>query len=269
MREVWPILHQLHRFGIPMNLRPAFVAKVAEQRRSGRAVAKHSIFHDGLAGANGGKEIPEVIVAVAVSLGRYIFLISQLRRSRGMRAWIFLPVLLRMRFCIASVKVPIMKPGSFSSGVRLTMTVLPAISIVPSEPVKISPSLSSPPSTKFTRRLRLKPSRIVEEAQHHVGHIPAVFPEAQPSGGHRACGPMRAGDEVGSAKEMDEKIAGYPASISLPLAPLEKVLGVKGNLGRGAQKSRPVTGFGRGIQRHSVVPGALWTSCDPIARSPY
>ena len=59
---------------------------------------------------------------------------------------------------MASAKVETVYPGSFASGVRVTVTPLPAISIVPSEPVNRKPSLSSPPSTKFTRRLRLKPS---------------------------------------------------------------------------------------------------------------
>src|SRR5580658_4570310 len=87
-------LHQLHRFGVPPNHSAAFVAKVAEQRRTGCAVAKHSILHDGLPGANRGKEISEVIVAVTVSFGRHIFLVSQPRLSRRVRARVLLPVLL-------------------------------------------------------------------------------------------------------------------------------------------------------------------------------
>ena len=52
--------------------------KVAQQRRSGRAVAEHSIFHDRFARPHRFKEIVEVIVAVAVSRRRNIFLVTRL-----------------------------------------------------------------------------------------------------------------------------------------------------------------------------------------------
>src|ERR1700733_9720403 len=87
-------LHQLHRFRIPMDNLALFVAQIAEQGRSRGTVAKHSIFYDGLASSHCGKEISEVIIAVAIAGRRYIFLVSQLRRSHGMGVRIFLAVLL-------------------------------------------------------------------------------------------------------------------------------------------------------------------------------
>ncbi len=66
---------------------------------------------------------------------------------------------------------------------------------------------------------------------------------------------MRTGDEVGSAKQVDEKVAGHTTAVGFPLAPLEEMLGIEGNFGRRAQKSWPVTCLGRSIQRHRVVPG--------------
>src|ERR1700722_18150108 len=65
---------------------------------------------------------------------------------------------------------------------------------------------------------------------------------------------MRPCDEVGSAKQMYEKVAGYAAAVGLPLTPLKKVFAVKGYLGRSTQKAWPITCLGRGIQRHGVVP---------------
>ncbi len=73
-------------FGIPVDNVALFVAEVAEQGRSGRAETKDRIFHDGLARTHRGKEIAEVIIAVAVSGRGYIFLVSQLRRSHGVGA---------------------------------------------------------------------------------------------------------------------------------------------------------------------------------------
>ena len=55
---------------------------------------------------------------------------------------------------------------------------------------------------------------------------------------------MRPGDEMSSAEEMDEQVAGHAAAVGFPLAPLEKVFGIERNFRGSAQKARPVTGFG-------------------------
>ena len=52
------------------------VAHVTKQCRSGSTEAKDRIFDHGLARAHRGKEIPEVVIAVAIAGRRYIFLIS-------------------------------------------------------------------------------------------------------------------------------------------------------------------------------------------------
>ena len=118
------------------------------------------------------------------------------------------------------------------------------------------PSLSSPPSTKLTRRAEVEALGIVEQSQHHVGNVAAVFPVAQPAGGHAARGAVGAGDEMRAAEEVDEQVAGHAAAIGLPLAPLEEVLGVQGNLGRRAQEPRPVAGLRGRIEGNRVVPRA-------------
>ena len=97
---------------------------------------------------------------------------------------------------------------------------------------------------------------IVEECQQDVGGVAAVFPEAQAAGGHGAGGAVGTGDEVGAAEEMDEEIAGHAAAVGLPFAPLEEVLGVPWDFGGGAEEARPVAGFGAGVGRNGVVPGA-------------
>ena len=86
--------------------------------------------------------------------------------------------------------------------------------------------------------------RIVEEREQDVGDVAAVLPEAEAAGSHGAGWAHGAGDEVSSAEEMDEEIAGDAAAVVLPFAPLEKVLGIPGNLGSGAEEARPVAGLG-------------------------
>ena len=197
-----------------------------------------------------------MIVAVAVSCRRYVFLISQLRRSHGVRARIFLPVLLD-EFALHRLG-----EGSDHQAWLLLERHAAYDDAVAGylhrafRAGEDQPFVFLAPIHEVHAQAQIEALRIIKETQHHVGHVAAVFPEAYSSGCHGARGPMRAGDEVSSAKEVDEKIARHAASVGLPLAPLEKVLGVEGNLGRCAQKARPVTGFGRGIQRHGVVPGA-------------
>ena len=65
---------QFHRIWIPLHHRSPLEAKIAEQCGSCGAEAEHRIFHDGLARANGRKEILEVVITVAVAIGSHIFL---------------------------------------------------------------------------------------------------------------------------------------------------------------------------------------------------
>src|SRR5882757_208252 len=77
--------------------------------------------------------------------------------------------------------------------------------------------------------------RVVEESEHNVARVAAIFPVAQAACCHSARGAFCAGDEVRAAEEMNEEIAGDAAAVGLPLAPLEEVLWVEGNLGCAAQ----------------------------------
>ena len=65
-----------------------------------------------------------------------------------------------------------------------------------------------------------------------------------------------AGDEVSAAEEVNEEVACDSAAVGLPFAPLEEVLGVPWNFGGGAEETWPVAGFGAGVERDGVVPGA-------------
>src|SRR3984957_5533929 len=72
---------QVHGLRIPVDNTALSVAEVAEQRSSCRTETKDCIFHRGLARTDRGKEIPEMIVAVAVSNPCNVFLVTELWRS--------------------------------------------------------------------------------------------------------------------------------------------------------------------------------------------
>ena len=67
---------------------------------------------------------------------------------------------------------------------------------------------------------------------------------------------MRTGHEVRPAEQMNKQITRDARPVRLPFAPLEKLLGIKRNLWRGAQKLRPVACLGGSIQRNRIVPCA-------------
>ena len=92
-----------------MNDCAAFHAEIAKQGRSRCAKTEHGVFYDRLTRPNGGKEIFEMIVAVAISGRGDIFFISRLRLSCRVRGGIFLIVvgknlfLHRLRKCTDDV----------------------------------------------------------------------------------------------------------------------------------------------------------------------
>src|ERR1700738_1170013 len=61
---------------------------------------------------------------------------------------------------------------------------------------------------------------------------------------------------MGAAEEVHKKIAGNTGSIVLPFAPLEETLTGERTLRRRSEKARPIAGFGGGVKRNGVVPGA-------------
>ena len=90
-----------------MNNCAAIHAEVAEQRSSGGAVAKHPIFHDRLTSPNRLKEILEVIIAIdCIPAGATYFSYPTGGAPVGCASGYFCRYSSRMRFCIASVKVP-------------------------------------------------------------------------------------------------------------------------------------------------------------------
>ncbi len=97
---------------------------------------------------------------------------------------------------------------------------------------------------------------VVEEGEQDVVGVAAVLPEAETAGSHSAGGAVGAGDEVCAAEEMHEEIAGDAGGVVLPLAPLEEALGGERDFGGCAFEARPIAGFGGGVERDGVVPGA-------------
>src|ERR1700727_1110911 len=86
-------LCELHGVGIPLHNRLAFIAEVAEQSGSGGAEAEDGVLDDGLAAANGGEEVLEVVVAVAVASGRCVGFKAGSGGSGWVRGRILLAVL--------------------------------------------------------------------------------------------------------------------------------------------------------------------------------
>ena len=110
--------------------------------------------------------------------------------------------------------------------------------------------------------------RVVEECQQNVGGVPAVFPEAEASGGHGASWAVGAGNVVGSTEQMDEQIARDSAAVVMPFAPLEEALGVPGDFRRGTEKPGPVTGLGASVQRGQCSSTHRSRSYGPSGRRP-
>ncbi len=264
------LLHQLHRLRVPIHDRALLIAQIAQQRRSRRAISKDRILHHRLPrthrverSSGSGRScrcIPCGAWYLSPATGGVA---RQMRRPDTSRCTPH-DLLLHRLGKRAQPSCP--APSRAAPGSRVT--AFPPISIVPSDPVKISPSLSSPPSTKFTRRLRLNPSRIIEEPQHHVRNIAPILPETQPARRHAPRRPMRSGDEVRPAEQMHKQIARHAAAIRLPLAPLEKVFRIERNLRRSPQKPRPVACL---RSTHPAAPYSSTrpsTNCDPSAPSP-
>ncbi len=234
-----------------------FHAELAKQGGSGGAEAESGVFDYGLAGADRGEEVVEVVVAVAVAFGRDELLDSEIRWAGGW--WVegeFFAVLLEVEslhfggegadgvaglfFEWSAVDcdgVACDFHGAFGAGEEEAFALFAAVDEVDAE-------------------AEIEAFGIVEECQQDIGGVAAVFPEAQAAGGHGVGGAGRAGDEVSAAEEVNEEVACDSAAVGLPFAPLEEVLGVPWNFGGGAEETRPVAGFGAGVERDGVVPGA-------------
>ena len=59
----------------------------------------------------------------------------------------------------------------------------------PSEPVNTNPSLSDAAIDEIGAHAQVESLRVIVKGHHHVGHIAAVFPKAQPAGGLARVGP--------------------------------------------------------------------------------
>src|SRR5215469_3367287 len=86
------LCEQLHRVRIPRHHLAAFHAQVAQQSRSCRAVTEDRVFHDGLPRTYRGEEVPEMVVAVTVFLGRVILLERDRRGAFFTRARVLLVI---------------------------------------------------------------------------------------------------------------------------------------------------------------------------------
>ena len=262
-------LGDFHGVGVPIDDAAVFHAEVAEQGGSGGPEAEDGVFDYGFAGTDRGEEVVEVVVAVTVAFGRGELLDSQVGWAGGW--WIegeFFAVLLEVeplhfggegadgvaRFffewrAIDGDGVAGDLHGAFGAGEEEAFALFAAVDEVDAE-------------------AEVEAFGIVEECKQNIGGVAAVFPEAQAAGGHGASGPVRAGDEVGAAEEVDEEVAGYSAAVGLPFAPLEEVLGVPWNFGGGAEEAWPVAGFGARRLEGWCSSRRRWRSCGPSGRRP-
>src|ERR1700686_3833751 len=246
----------LHCVGSPLHHRTTIEAKIAEQRSSSCAEAKYCIFHDGLPRANCRKESFEVIIAVAVALRSHIFVVFRRWRSGWVRQRILLPVAFQRAFLhgfregINRVSWFLSKrrtayadrvPGNFHGAFRAGKD----------QPLALLASIH-----EIDAQAKVEAFAIVKEAEHDVGSVSPVFPETQPSRCHCSRGTVCPRNEVGAAEQVHEKVSSHAASVGFPLAPLEKVFGVKGNAGSSSQEARPIAGFRRSIWRNGIVPRA-------------
>jgi len=197
-----------------------------------------------------------MVIAVAVALRRHVFLVSSFRGTRGVRGRILLPVafknLLLHRFRESTDRVARrLFEWRAAEADRVAGDLHCAFRAREDQSLALLASVH-----EVDAETKVKAFPIVKESQHHVGSVASIFPEAQSAGCHGSRGAICARDEVGSAEQVHEEVPSHAASIGFPFTPLEKVFCVKGNPGRRSQKSWPIAGFGRGIQRNRIVPGA-------------
>ncbi len=98
--------------------------------------------------------------------------------------------------------------------------------------------------------------RIVEHAQQHVRHFPAVFPVPEATRRHDPVRPHRAHDEVQAREEVHEEIAGDAGAVVTVVAPPEDPERVEGALGRVPEIPDPIHRFLGPILGDRVLPGA-------------
>src|SRR5215469_13672614 len=98
---------------------------------------------------------------------------------------------------------------------------------------------------------------VLEDGVVQVGHVAAVLPADDASGGEGARGRLvDAGDEHHAADQMHHEVAGDAGAVFLPAAPARIGDGVEGLFGRGAEPGVPVEVFGREAGRRRILPRA-------------
>src|SRR5580698_347181 len=197
-----------------------------------------------------------MIVTVPVSIRSYIFFISRYWRSGWMRQRIFSPVVLKYLLlhglgeCIDGVAGLLGKRGPVHAH-RVSVDLHRAFRSRENQRFAFFAAVD-----EIDAQAEIEAFPIVEEPEHHVGSVTPIFPETQSSRCHTSRGAVGSGDEMSSAEQVNEQVARYSGTVSFPFPPLKEVLGIERNLWRRAQKTRPVTSLGRGVERNRVVPGA-------------
>src|SRR5258708_3012154 len=77
------VLDDLHFIGVPIDDLAALDAEIAEERGAGGAIAEDRVFNDRLPRTDRSEEVAEVVVAVAVALGREVLFRSAERSVSG------------------------------------------------------------------------------------------------------------------------------------------------------------------------------------------
>src|ERR1035441_9296071 len=88
---------------------------------------------------------------------------------------------------------------------------------------------------------------IIEQRQHYIRHVAAVFPEPQATGCKHARGTLGAGCEVEAGEQVHEQVAGDTGSIVAIIAPAEHTNRLEGSLRRAAEELIPIDSGGRCI----------------------
>lgn len=91
---------------------------------------------------------------------------------------------------------------------------------------------------------------------HDVGHIASILPVAEFASAENRLGAWGVGDEVDPAEQVDEMVARHAGTNLLESPPLEKHLGVEGQLFRHLDELIPIGCFRAGIGWDGVLPGA-------------
>src|SRR5215472_17047087 len=203
----------LHGFGVPVDDASLLHAQITEQRGRCGAETECRVFDRLLAAADGGEEVREVSEAVGIATRRGVLFDRVVRFPGRLHGRILLAVqldraLLHLVRKRADAVAWFLLAWGTCHGDGLAGDLHRALGPGKEEAFALVASIDEVDAQREVEALG-----VVEQRKQNIGDVAAILPEAQTSGGHRAGRAFGAGDEVGSAEEMDEEIAGDSAAI--------------------------------------------------------